>query len=153
MTGKSGETGFDRDVPEHLREDVLQRICEAAWSGGGSGDISIIGLERLDALNMEFTGTVMIEGWEHWFHIRDGNGNGTEILGWNNDAAPGIDRQPRAVPALIPAPSLVEDAIFSGKAEKFLDQWNAGLDPATERGRALHDLPSKAAQRGGPEPS
>ncbi|MCE6958722.1 hypothetical protein LAZ40_06635 [Cereibacter sphaeroides] len=146
MTEKTFEGDFDADVPAHLREDVLQRICECGYGRDHKDpDIEIIDFERHDQINIEFTGTILIEGVEHWFHIRDGDRAGTEILGWNNGGSDGIHREPPVERALVPRRNAVENAIFDGRAAVFLEEWNADLDPSTERGRVLHDLPRKAA--------
>ncbi|WP_411839638.1 hypothetical protein [Paracoccus sp. ME4] len=148
MTLRKPEDAFWRDVPEAVREDVLQRIVELAWSGErSSGDgVEICSLDEINALNIDFNGTILIDGREHEFHIRDGNNAGTEILGWNEDGRFELDRNERPVRALVPdTPAEVSEAIGSRRAGVLLRRWDADLDPATERGRALHDLPSRQA--------
>ncbi|MEP4192212.1 MAG: hypothetical protein ABJN51_14095, partial [Sneathiella sp.] len=88
MSGAAGPApefagDFDKDVPAAIQDEVLTRIVEAAWGYTEDKDISIIDVESSDVLNMEVTGTIMIDGVEHSFHIRDGNNNGTEIVAWN----------------------------------------------------------------------
>lgn len=141
----SGHVGdFDSDVPEHLREDILQRLVEVAWDVGTEDpDISIDDLEKRNALNIEFTGTILVEGIEHSFHIRDGNNAGTEILSWNGDAA--IHREVPIVTTLVPQQSSIGDAIFRGQAAGLLKDWDAALDPSTETGARLSRLPGAAA--------
>ena len=76
----ASELAFQRDVPARLQDDVMQRICEAAWGSTVEG-VTIIDSEQRDVLNVEASGTVMVEGVERWFHIRDGNNAGTELIG------------------------------------------------------------------------
>lgn len=135
---------FDKDVPEHIQSDIMERLVEAAWGMGSVGpDISIGEVERRNALNIEFTGTIEIEGVEHSFHIRDGDMAGTEILSWNEDAA--IYREAPVIMTLVPQQSSVGDAIFRGQAGKLLQDWDAALNPSTEAGARLSKLPGAAA--------
>lgn len=103
MTASKSEEGFTRDVPAEAQEEVLQRIVELAWSGErSSGDgVEICSLDQINALNIDFNGTILIDGREHEFHIRDGNNAGTEILGWNEDGRFELDRNERPVPDLV----------------------------------------------------
>jgi hypothetical protein len=135
---------FDKDVPEHLHEDVLQRLVEAAWEVGSQDpDISIDDVAKSNALNIEFTGTILVDGIEHSFHIRDGNNAGTEILSWNGDAA--IHREDPIVTTLVPQQGIIGDAIHRGHAARLLQDWDAALDPSTGTGASLSQLPGAAA--------
>lgn len=135
---------FDRDVPGHLHEDVMVRIVEAAWEVGSEDpDISINDVEKINALNIEFTGTILIDEVEHSFQIRDGNIAGTEILSWNEDTA--IHREDPIVTTLVPLHYTVGDAIYRGQAGRLLQDWDAALDPTTETGASLSRLPGAAA--------
>lgn len=148
MYNRKSEDAFSRDVASDLQEDVLQRIVELAWSGKtSSGDgIEISSIEHINALNIDFNGTITIDGREHEFHIRDGNNAGTEIIAWNDEGRFAVELEPRPVPALVPASRQeVVTAIHFGRAAAFLSRWDADLDPSTERGRALHDLPTRQA--------
>lgn len=137
---------FDTDVPVEIQNDVMERIVEAAWGFGSSDpEISIDDCEKLNALNIEFTGTIMIKGVEHNFHIRDGNNNGTEIMAWNEDTA--IHREPPHISALVPMGNGASNAIYEGaiSAARFLREWDRDLDPSTERGAILAKLPGAAS--------
>ncbi|MEY8802180.1 hypothetical protein AB9K35_18025 [Leisingera sp. XS_AS12] len=135
---------FDKDVPEDQQEDVLQRVVEAIWSEEGRYDGAvIIGMEELNVLNREAEGSIVIDGREHYFHVRDGDRAGTEILAWNSGE--GLRPEPADPKALVPFQSRVNEALASGQARQFLEQWNADLTPGSERGDALHDLVSNAA--------
>lgn len=135
---------FGKDVPEDQQEDVLQRVVEAIWSEEGRYDGAvIIGMEELNVLNREAEGSIVIDGREHYFHVRDGDRAGTEILAWNSGE--GLRPEPADPKALVPFQSRVSEALASGQARKFLEQWNADLTPGSERGDALHDLVSNAA--------
>lgn len=134
---------FERDVPEHLQDDVMQRICEAAW-GAQTVGVTIIDCEKRDVLNLEASGTIIIEGVERWFHIRDGNNSGTELIGWEESGV-GIQREHAEAKTLVPFPGAVDHAIFQGRAAAFLEEWDNDLDPLTGRGARLSRLPAAAA--------
>lgn len=115
------ENSFAAAVPAPLQEDVLQRIEECAWGFREDPEIEIIDVEKRNVLNIEYTGVIQIEGQEHRFHIRSGDSAGTEILSWNSDSQIGRE------------------------AATLLADWDAALDPASEKGRLLHRLPQAAA--------
>lgn len=145
MTGRVEEfkEDFEQDVPGHMHEDILTRIVEAAWEFSEDPDITIDDCEKRDALNIDFTGTIMIDGREHSFHIRDGNIAGTEILSWNKGVE--LEREPQTVLALAPIRSDVDNAIVQGRALDFIENWNRDLDPSTERGAVISKLVSAYA--------
>jgi hypothetical protein len=134
---------FEKDVPDSLQEDVLQRIEECAWGFVEDPEIEITDLEKRNALNIEYTGVIRIEGVEHAFHIRSGDNAGTEILAWNG--AGEVRRDPPEITTLVPLRSRSADAIHDGRAADLLREWAEALDPATESGRRLHGLPAAAA--------
>jgi len=134
---------FEKDVAAHLQDDVLQRIVEVAWGYGDDAEISIDDVDQLNALNIEITGTIEIDGQEHSFHIKDGNNNGTEILSCNEDAA--IHREPRDPLTLIPDGNAVTAAVRYERAEDFLETWEKDKAGTGEHGEALAKLPSAQA--------
>jgi hypothetical protein len=113
---------FSEDVPSHLQDNVLQRIVEAAYGYTEEPEITIIDVEHLDALNIEFTGTITFEGREHSFHIRDGNNNGTEIISWNGDIE--IEKEPPVNFTIAPLTYKISDAIQAGTAAELLKKWD-----------------------------
>ncbi|MFX4299873.1 hypothetical protein [Pseudosulfitobacter pseudonitzschiae] len=129
---------FAQDVPAHMHDEILERIVEAAWEFSEDPEISIFDCEKRNVTNIEFSGTIMIQGQEHCFHMRDGDNNGTEILSWNEgihfEHAPQIER------ALIPFNREVSDAIYSGRAQQMLEKWDRDMDPGTERGAVISKL-------------
>lgn len=133
---------FERDVPESRQSDILQAICEAAWGEKVDG-VSIIDTEQINVTNIEASGTILIDGVERWFHIRDGDRNGTELLGW--EAGQGIQREPRAVMVLAPFRYRVDEAIHQGRPAELLARWDADLDPGTSGSPGLSQLPASAA--------
>jgi len=141
------ETGFagvfEKDVAKDLQDDTLQRIVEVAWGYAEDADVTIEDVEQINALNIEITGTIEINGQEHSFHIKDGNNNGTEILSWNGDAA--IHREPRDLLTLIPDGNAVTAAIRYNRAEAFLEGWEEDKAGKGEHGDALARLPSAQA--------
>lgn len=134
---------FEAAVPPPLQEDILQRIEECAWGFREDPEIEILDVEKRNVLNIEYTGVIMIGGEEHRFHIRSGDSAGTEILSWNSDSQ--IDREARRITTLVPLAHRVDEAIYRGQAAAFLAEWDAALDPASEKGRVLHRLPQAAA--------
>ena len=134
---------FEKDVAAHLQDDVLQRIVEVAWGYAEDAEISIDDVDQLNALNIEITGTIEIDGQEHSFHIKDGNNNGTEVLSWNEDAA--IHREPRDPLTLIPDGNAVSAAVRYERAEDFLETWEKDKAGTGEYGEALSKLPSAQA--------
>ena len=139
-----GSGDFDTVVPADQADNILTRITEAAWDPDGDHPgISALDVMQRNVTNLEATGIIEIDGVEHSFHIADGNNNGTEILGWNQDAE--IDRTPPIPAALVPHRDRTQQAVLAGRAAQLLEQWNADLVPGTERGDALHDLLSKRA--------
>ena len=121
----------------------MERMSEAAW-GNDVGGVSIIDSERRNMTNVEATGTIVVDGTEYWFHLRDGDVAGTELVGWD-DQGVGIVREPYIPTTLVPHRNQVMSAIADGTAQAFLDRWDKDLDPSDERGRVLSRLPSSAA--------
>lgn len=132
------EQDFEKDVPKHLQDEILERIVETAWEFSEDPEISIADCEKRNVTNIEFSGTIMIEGQEHCFHMRDGDNNGTEILSWNEgihfEHAPQIER------VLVPKGREISDAIYEGRARQLLEKWERDLDPGTERGAVISKL-------------
>lgn len=137
---------FEEDVPAHLQNDILEEIEELAWSGEKTnGRVEIYDLEKRNITNIEYMGTIEIDGVVHDFHIASGNDNGTVILNWNGTTGSTLEREPPPGRALVPRGFSVEDAIHRNQAKHFLDSWDADLNPGTSRGRVLHDIPQKVA--------
>lgn len=140
---RNPDDAFRRDVPADLQESVMERICEAAWGDQVDG-VSIIDQERRNVTNIEVSGAIEIDGREFWFHVRDGDMAGTELIGWEESGA-GITREPREPKALCPVPGTVSSAIAGGATISFLTRWDRDLDPNDPRGREVSQLPGKAA--------
>ena len=134
---------FEKDVPKALQDDTLQRIVEVAWGYSADGEISIDDMEQINALNIEFTGSITIEGQEHSFHIKDGNNYGTEVLSWNAGAE--IRRETSDPLVLIPHSASVRDAVTYGRAEAFLESWEKDKSGTGEHGETLSKLPGAQA--------
>ncbi|MBW3243479.1 hypothetical protein KUV57_12465 [Epibacterium sp. DP7N7-1] len=130
---------FEADVPEHLQNDVLTQIVEAIWDPDRKDeDVNIFDIDEINMLNRYATGSIMIEGREHVFEIRDGNNNGTEVISWNKNTE--LSPPERVIQALVPQSGEIESAIRYGRALKFLEKWNSDLKPGTPSGNVLHDL-------------
>jgi hypothetical protein len=133
---------FEKDVAKNIQDEIMERIVEAAWEFSEDKDVTISDLDKRDALNIEFTGSIMIEGVEHCFHIRDGNNNGTEIISWNEDSA--IEHEELDPRTLIPSRNAVSDAIYHERAESFLEAWEKDKSGDGVHGTALSSLPGSA---------
>jgi hypothetical protein len=130
---------FEIDVPKHLQEDVLTRIVEAIWDPDSKDeDVGIFDIDEINVMNRYATGSIMIEGREHVFEIRDGNNNGTEVISWNKDTE--LSPPEQVIQALVPRIGEIDGAIRWGRARKFLEKWNSDLKPGTPSGDVLHDL-------------
>lgn len=134
---------FEKDVPGHLQDDLLQRIEECAWEFTTDPDIEIIDVEKRNVLNIEYTGVAQFMGQEHRFHIRSGDAAGTEILSWNGETE--IDRKPGPAMILAPLHRRASEAIYQGRAAELLREWEEALDTNTETGKRLSRLSSAAA--------
>lgn len=146
MTGAqklTPDAAFERDVPAELQEDVMQRICESTLGDEIEG-VSVIDEVKHNALDIEVSGGVMIDGREFWFHVRNSDTAGTELMGWEESGA-GISHEPREALALCPSPGAVFAAVADGTAASFLDRWDRDLDPHDQRGCEIAGLPGKAA--------
>src|SRR3546814_10715369 len=73
------DAAFDRDIPEHLREDVMTMICEAAQGWSEHEAVTILERDRLDAINVRAHGIVTVGDDEFTFIVEDGNRNGTRL--------------------------------------------------------------------------
>lgn len=116
---------FERDVPEHLREDAMQMMAEATGGYGDHDCIHILDRDRLDAINFRAHGIITIGGEEYTFQMEDGNWNGTVLLSWN-EGKPFEHHVPTKW-ALQPNRELVDKAIMSGKGPFLIFKWDAIL--------------------------
>lgn len=136
---------FEDDVPAQIQQDVMERVCEAIYAelGGGKNtdaDITIINLHKINQLNCEAEGSIMIDGREHYFHIRDGNNAGTEILNWNSGS--GIEIEERQPQILIPLGGAPQDHFA---AARLLGKWEQDLGLQSGGASELMDIVSKRA--------
>lgn len=134
---------FDEDVPAAMQDDVLTRIVEAAWAESDEGDLSIIDKHEINALNIEFTGSITIDGREHFFHIRDGNNNGTEILSWNQEAEI-VHETPEPI-VLVPSSNQIANVCGEISARDMLEEWDRARADDNALGIRLSNLPQAYA--------
>lgn len=134
---------FEEDVPAALQEDVITRIVEVAWDCTTDPDISIIDSERRNATNITFTGSIMIDGEAHYFHICDGDDNGTVIHAWNQDSD--LTREAPDPYVLAPMPGRVMGVSGEIDAMDILERWDEAGRKDNPTGVRLADLPSKYA--------
>lgn len=122
---EAANAAFDRDVPEHLREDVFQMMAEATAGSNDHASVTILEHDQIDAINTRASGVVEIEGREYTFQMADGNRNGTELLAWDSDVP--FERHVPTRWALQPKLELVGQALGDGKGAFLLFKWDAML--------------------------
>lgn len=121
----AAELAFARDVPEHLQEAVMTMIAEAAQSERyESEQVSILTRDRIDAINVQAEGSVIVEGTEYYFVVEDGNNNGTVLRGWNDVGEKFELHQPTQW-ALQPQRHIIDDAIEKGGGQFLIAKWDA----------------------------
>src|SRR3546814_13865351 len=119
------DAAFDRDIPEHLREDVMTMICEAAQGWSEHEAVTILERDRLDAINVRAHGIVTVGDDEFTFIVEDGNRNGTRLEDWNGNKP--FEVLERTVWALQPKDDLVSQAIIPGTGPFLILKWDAIL--------------------------
>lgn len=122
----SVEAAFERDIPAEERDNVMQMICEAAQYGDDQHPqhISILSRDRIDAINVRAEGILTFGNREFAFIVRDGNWDGTVLEGWEEAGTQTFEPLPRTVWALAPLPSLVSNAIATGKGPFLVMKWD-----------------------------
>lgn len=116
---------FERDVPEHLREDAMQMMAEATGGWGEHESVTILERDRIDAINCRASGIIQIEGNEFTFQMEDGNHNGTVLLAWESDT-PFEHHEPTHW-ALQPMSGLVDRHIAAGRGPFLIEKWDIFL--------------------------
>ena len=138
----AAEKAFSRDIPADLHDEVFEKLSEAAWGSDIPG-VRIIHSERRNVTNVEVVGSIdMGQGREFSFHLRDGDMNGTELIGWEDAGTEiRIPHEDPVVTVLAPAFWRVADARGPQSAATLLAQWDADTGPGTQLSR----LPAAAA--------
>lgn len=121
---------FNRDIPEHLREEVMTAMAEATSGWGEPSNVHILEHDRIDAINARAEGIVTVEGKEYTFQMENGNWNGTVLLAWQSDK-PFEYHEPTRW-ALQPKRDLIDQAIESGKGPFLIMKWDAILANKSE---------------------
>lgn len=116
---------FERDVPDHLREDVMTMLAESSHIADAHDCITILDRDEIDAINCRAHGIIEIEGIEYTFQIEDGNWNGTVLLDWNGDRA--FEHHVPTKWALQPSAALVGDALANDRGKFLVAKWDAML--------------------------
>lgn len=119
------DQAFERDIPERLREDVMVMISEAAHGYTDWESVTILELDRIDAINVRAHGIIAVEGAEYRFIVEDGNRNGTVLEDWEGDKK--FTPMPRTNWALQPTADRVNRALASGEGKSLLFKWNAAM--------------------------
>jgi len=116
---------FERDIPAHLREDVMMAMAEATGGWGKPENVYILDHDRIDAINCRAHGIVTVDGEEYTFQMEDGNHNGTVLLAWNEDKA--FEHHQPTRWALQPQRHLIDRAITENNGPFLLLKWDAVL--------------------------
>lgn len=127
---------FERDVPEHLREDAMQMMAEATGGWAAHEFVTILEHDRIDAINARASGIIKIGEGEFTFQMEDGNRNGTVLLAWESDRP--FEYHVPTRWALQPKPELVFEALDKGRGLFLLAKWDAML-----RRPEIADIPGK----------
>ena len=114
---------FERDVPEHLRDDAMQMMAEATGGYGSHESVTILDRDQLDAINFRASGIIRIEGEEYTFQMEDGNRNGTDLLAWQSDRQFEYHQPTRW--AVQPRRDIIYRHISEGKGPFLLAKWGA----------------------------
>ncbi len=122
----SADEAFARDIPESVREDVLQRIFESLYGNPMDGVI-ILDHDRFDAINSRAQGTIKVGGREFWFYVEDGNRNGSVLLGWEDGGEPEYSAPCLSRSALAPPLQTMGKHLEAGQAAFLLAKWDAML--------------------------
>jgi hypothetical protein len=117
---------FERDVPEHMREDVCLAISEAATADGSShGDVFIIERDWRDAINVRANGIITIGENEFSFIVRVGNHDGFQFEDWEGDKV--FEPAARTEWTLAPDNGLIDRAIAAGRGPFLIWKWDASM--------------------------
>jgi hypothetical protein len=128
----SPDAAFERDIPAALQDTVMEMMCEAAHANKttslpGVGVVHIQDFERRDAINVRVSGTVTLEAQPDRafdFQLRDGNQNGTELLGWEAEGVQDMEHSTPVQWTLQPSAGAVESALSKGLAHVLLMKWD-----------------------------
>lgn len=126
---------FCEVIDESDRDDVMLRMAESVGGWADYADVKIINRDRYDAINCHAEGVLTYRDTEYWFHMQDGNWNGTVLLGWENAG----EQYQEHVPiqwALAPT----SEAIARQPADRLLMLWDHFLTRPEVR-----DVPRKYA--------
>lgn len=122
------EEAFSRDIPEAEVDNVLTAISEAAHEGKGThGIVTILEQDRLDAINVRASGTVLLDGKEYSFIVSDGDRNGTDLESWEESGTQDFKPFERTQWALAPNQAEISKAIASKKGAFLIAKWDALL--------------------------
>lgn len=122
---KNAYESFERDIPEHLREDAMMAMAEATGEWSKPPNVHILEHDRMNAINCRAHGIIEIEGVEYTFQMEDGNWNGTVLLAWESDKP--FERHQPTRWALQPKRNLIDKAILANNGPFLILKWDALL--------------------------
>ena len=114
---------FERDVPEALRDDVITMMSEATSGCGDHECVTILEHDRIDAINHQASGTIVIEGKEYAFQMANGCNAGTVLLSWNDEESD-FERYVPTLWTLQPNPEAISKAMRSGRTSLLIAKWD-----------------------------
>jgi hypothetical protein len=114
---------FERDVPEALRDEVITMMSEATSGCGDHECVTILEHDRIDAINHQASGTIVIEGKEYAFQMADGCNAGTILLSWNDEEAD-FERHVPIRWTLQPDAEAVAKSLESGRGALLIAKWD-----------------------------
>ena len=119
-------TAFEADIPASEQNDVMQIMAEAVGGWSEHKAVHILNSDRHDAINVTAEGILTWNGKEYYFHLEDGNNNGTVLLAWEDHGQKFEYRKPTQW-ALEPNGDIIGKAIASGGGKFLLAKWDAFL--------------------------
>jgi hypothetical protein len=120
----SPDEAFERDIPEHIRDEIMYAIAGTASGWEEDSRVTILDRDRMDAINVRASGIIEVNGNEYWFIVEDGNWNGTVLHAWDYAGEQKFEYHQPTQWTLQPQRHLIDRAIVSGKGPFLLAKWD-----------------------------
>lgn len=122
----AAEQAFAAAVPEHLQQEIRERMCEAAHSERAAFQgIHIINRDWLNVINVRVSGTIEIESVEHWFILESGDCAGDVLRAWDEVGEKEFAPYQPTRYVLAPTENIVGEAILAGRGPFLIAKWDA----------------------------
>lgn len=115
-------------IGPELSDDQMTALAEAAQSGEGNGNVSVLSHDRLDAINAQAECIITINGQEYWCIVEDGNINGTQIVAWEDEGQKTFEPYQHIQYALVPKAHIIERHRQCDNLHNLLRMWDAFLE-------------------------